>query len=368
MQDLSVTDCIQLINSNLEQTTPVISVIGELANYRVSKGRWLYFDLKDDTSIVRFFGSISNLSQPIVDGMLLKVICTPKLHPQYGFNLNVIALQPFGEGSIKRSIELLKLKLEQEGLFADNHKREIVYPPHKIALITSMQSAAYADFIKIIAERWARVEIEVCDVLVQGSEAAQQIIKALQYFNKNFDKYDVVVLIRGGGSPEDLSAFNDEHLTRAVYNSIIPTMVAIGHEIDVCLAELAADRRASTPSNAAELLVPDTKTVLSDLRQKKDNLRLWTTLNIKSMQENNLALKSDIQRLINLKFGSIKSYLNSRLQIIDAYNPEQILKRGYAIVKDKGRVITSTKGVQQGDKLEIKLYNGKLDTEVIKIK
>src|SRR5665213_3602045 len=270
--ELGVSDFVALLNQTLEYAYPGVVITGELANFRVSKNKWVYFDLKDELASVKFFGSVYNLPGPLEDGMLLRVRGQPRLHPLYGFSVTVSSIQPAGEGSIKRAAALLQAKLAAEGLFDESRKRPLPYPPSRIGLITSAQSAAYADFIKIINARWQGVEIQLIDVQVQGEVAPDQITAALERFNGEAEPPETIVIIRGGGSAEDLAAFSTEQVTRAVAASRVPTLVAIGHEIDLSLAELAADRRASTPSNAAELLVPDRAQALAQLRIAAETL------------------------------------------------------------------------------------------------
>ncbi|MGH7193321.1 MAG: exodeoxyribonuclease VII large subunit, partial [Candidatus Saccharimonadales bacterium] len=263
---LGVSDFVALINQTLEFAYTNVTITGELANLRVSKNRWLYFDLKDEGASVRFFGTVYNLPGPLEDGMLLKVRGQPRLHPSYGFSVNVMNISPAGEGTIRRAAQLLQAKLAKEGLFDESRKRPLPYPPSRIGLITSKQSAAYADFVKILDARWHGLGVEVIDVQVQGEAAPPQLAAALEQFNALAVPPEVIVLIRGGGSAEDLAAFSTEQVARAVAASRVPTLAAIGHETDLSLAELAADVRASTPSNAAELLVPDRRQVAAALK------------------------------------------------------------------------------------------------------
>ena len=271
--ELSVSQFVDSINQTFEFAYPIISVIGEVANFKISKGTWVYFDLKDDNSSIRCFTSVYKLNFPVEDGMIIKVVGQPKLHNSYGFSFNVQSIQPVGEGTIKKAIDLLEKKLLAEGLFDDKRKRPIPYPPKKIGLITSSESAAYADFIKIINSRWVGLEIVLYSVLVQGDKAPAEICAAIKYFNELAEAPEVLVITRGGGSSEDLWAFSTEEVTRAVAASRVPTLVAIGHEIDLSLAEKAADKRASTPSNAAEILVPDKKDSINNLAQNYDQIQ-----------------------------------------------------------------------------------------------
>ncbi len=360
---LSVSDFVGLLNQTLEFAYPNVSIVGELANLRVSKGRWLYFDLKDELSSVKFFGTIYNLPGPLEDGMLLKVRGQPRLHPQYGFSINVQNIQPAGEGSIKKAAALLEAKLKAEGLFEPSRKRVLPHAPNRIGLIASSESAAYHDFIKIIKERWGGVNIELADVQVQGELAPGQIIEAIEYFNQAAETPEVLVITRGGGSAEDLAAFSTEQVTRAVAASRIPTIVAIGHEIDISLAELAADLRASTPSNAAQLLVPDKRQISQTLAESR--LRLGQLLSSKTGEaRQNLAVAV---QLLHSRISQLLRAESDRLlglqKLLAALNPEVILRRGYAVVRQNGKVIRSVKAVHSGS-LNIQLADGSLETQV----
>ena len=225
--ELSVSDFVALLNQTLEFAYPSVTIIGELANFRVSKNRWVYFDLKDDKASVKFFGTVYQLPGPLEEGMLLKVRGQPRLHQLYGFSVNVLSMLPAGEGSIRRAADLLQAKLTVEGLFDPARKRALPYPPSRVGLITSAQSAAYADFIKIMNARWQGVEIELIDVQVQGEPAPEQISQAIEQFNAQALPPEVLVLIRGGGSAEDLAAFSSEQVTRAVAASRVKVSASL---------------------------------------------------------------------------------------------------------------------------------------------
>lgn len=361
---LGVSEFIELVNQTFDLVWPAVSIIGELANFKISKNKWLYFDLKDETSSLKFFGTVYSLSGPLEDGMMLKVSCTPKLHNTYGFSMQVLKIELVGEGSLKRSAELLQIKLSAEGLFDIDKKRSIAYPPSTIGLITSSQSAAYYDFKNIINNRWRGLNISLIDVQVQGDAAINQIAEAFKYFNDHADEYDVVVLIRGGGSPEDLAVFNSEVVTRLVASSKVPTLVAIGHEIDICLAELAADKRASTPSHAAELLVPDKNSVLKNLTLNRRYLN-------RQVEQKFINFNVDLNRINDQLKNSINSYIRNLIQQIDyrkqllsAYDPNKVLRRGYSIVRKKGNLVRDIKTLELNDILDIQLANGKIASEI----
>jgi exodeoxyribonuclease VII large subunit len=265
----SVSDAIAVINQTFDSVYPTMTVVGELANFNISKNRWVYADLKDDSAKMRLFGTIFQLPGPLEDGMQLEIVGEPRLHPQFGFSLNIRSIRPVGEGSIKKAANLLQEKLEKEGLFSEIRKRPVPYAPIRVGLIASEESAAYFDFIKILNARWQGVEVELYNSVVQGDSAVESLVSAISFFNQESEPVEVLVMIRGGGSADDLSAFSSEQVVRAVASSRIPTAVAIGHEVDISLAELAADLRASTPSNAAELLFPDKKEQMDVLASKQ---------------------------------------------------------------------------------------------------
>jgi exodeoxyribonuclease VII large subunit len=356
--ELSVSEFVAVFNQTLEFAYPSVTITGELANLRVSKNRWVYFDLKDETATVKFFGTVYQLPGPLEDGMLLKVRGQPRLHNLYGFSVNILSVQPAGEGTIRRAAELLQAKLAAEGLFALERKRPLPYPPRRIGLVTSKQSAAYADFVKIINARWHGLEIQLIDVLVQGEAAVGQITAALEQFNAEAQTPDVLVLIRGGGSPEDLAAFSSEQVTRAVAASRVPTLVAIGHEIDISLAELAADQRASTPSNAAELLVPDRRSVLAELSDLGTRLGIYATQTVEVAREQLQQQLQALEQLTALQLEAATVDARAQRQLLAALNPTAILQRGYAIVRQEGQALTSVKNLRERARLDIELRDG----------
>jgi exodeoxyribonuclease VII large subunit len=361
---ISVSEFVALLNQTFEYAFPSVTISGELANLRVSKGKWLYFDLKDDSSSVKFFGTVYQLPGPLEDGMLLKVRGVPRLHNQYGFSVTVQNIQPTGEGAIRRAAELLKAKLVAEGLFDEARKRSIPYPPKRIGLITSAQSAAYADFMKILAARWQGVSIELIDVQVQGEIAVGQIIDAVEQFNSSAEPPEVLVIIRGGGSADDMAVFNTEQVTRSIAASRIPTLVAIGHEIDVCLAELAADRRASTPSNAAELLVPDRADIYQALETYLEQFHHLVNTKIKSTAgelDRNDELMTEYMRL---RFRGEHERLEASTKLLNAFDPETILRRGYAIVRSGSHTVRRGSDLQQGALVRIQLVDAQFDAAV----
>lgn len=359
-----VSDFVAVFNQTLEHAYPSVIIQGELANFKVSKNRWVYFDLKDEFSSVKFFGTVYQMPGPLEDGLLLQVRGQPRLHQLYGFSVNVQTIQPVGEGSIKRAAALLEAKLTKEGLFDPERKRRLPYPPVRIGLITSGQSAAYADFIKIMNERWGGTEISLADVQVQGEQAPGQIINALEFFNSQAEPADVIVITRGGGSPEDLAAFNTEHVTRAVAASRIPTLVAIGHEVDISLAEMAADQRASTPSNAAQLLVPDKEQLLRQLPAIQKQLGQLLGQTVERRQKDARDRAGDLRDIMKRLLDEESHNLRLKERLLGVLDPRAALRRGYAIVRKDGKLVRRTAQARLGDKLVISLEDGEIKSVV----
>lgn len=330
---LAVSDFIALTNQTLEYAYASIAIEGEVAGFKVNQGKYVFFDLKDNTGSVGCFMTVWQLRQPIEDGMQVVVVAAPKLTNWGKFSLTVQAIRPSGEGNIKRSFDLLKEKLEKEGLFSPERKRTLPELPKHIAIISSTAAAGYADFIKILGDRWGGLAVDVAHVQVQGKDAPDQIIRALRYFNTQEVLPELIAIIRGGGSADDLSAFNDELLVREIAASRIPTVVGVGHETDISLADLAADVRAATPSNAAQLIVPDKyerinriehriRTVSAQLMQEVNRERSRLDASLLSMLES-------MQR----RQQYAREKLESRRQLLGELDPNRVLRRGYAIVR-----------------------------------
>lgn len=355
---MTVSDFVAVLNQTIEYAFPNVVVTGELTNLRVSKNKWVYFDLKDEFSSVKCFGTVYILPGPLEDGMLLNVRAVPRLHNQFGFSLNIMNIQLAGEGSIRKAAELLEGKLVAEGLFEPSRKRPLPYPPVRIGLVASGESAAYADFMKILNTRWRGVGVIHADVQVQGEAAPGQIIAAIEQLNSMANPPDVIVITRGGGSAEDLQAFSTEQVTRSIAASRVPTLVAIGHEVDISLAELAADLRASTPSNAAEILVPDRITVLNNLvtarKQLNQKVRDVISNEHEMLLHTHKTLLGNMEGILASKTTALRTYA----QLLDVLSPQAILLRGYAIVRKSGMTVRQTRQLTHGDIIDIGFADG----------
>jgi len=314
--------------------------------------------LKDDNASVGCFMMLFAQRFPLEDGMRVRVRAVPKLTNWGKFSLTVQQVQPVGEGSLKKSFELLKKKLTEEGLFDAAKKRPLPEKILKIGVISSTQAAGYADFCKILNERWGGLTVLTAHTQVQGMTAADQIIRALKYFNEH-GEVDIIAVIRGGGSADDLAVFNDEALVRAIAASKIPVITGIGHEVDESLCDLAADIVASTPSNVAQMLTRDRREVIASI--KADVKRINNLLNTKidDLTEVNRNEITRIAQEIYRKIETIGADVSSQIKILAQLNPENVLARGYALVRGKATL---------GEDIEIETQNEFITANVKAIK
>jgi exodeoxyribonuclease VII large subunit len=329
----SVSDFVAVANQTLEYAYPSVFVEGEVAEFKVSQNKWVYFKLKDASSTVECFMTVWQLRVPIEDGMKIIISAVPKITQWGKFSLNVKSVRPSGEGALKKSFEMLKSKLETEGLFALERKRQLPRIPGYIAVISSTQAAGYADFIKILNDRWGGITVDVAHVQVQGADAPDQIIRAINYFNQIDKLPEVIVIIRGGGSADDLSAFNDEPLVRIIASSRIPTLVGVGHEVDESLADLVADVSASTPSNAAQILVPDRTEIIRAVNVQISSLLPRISQVIEQQRQHiNAELLSIFEKTEQAIDEQVRHVILLK-NVLAQLDPNAVLARGYALVR-----------------------------------
>lgn len=363
-----VSDAVAVINQTLDYAYPTMTVVGELSDFRVAKGKWVYAALKDQESSLKLFGTIYMLPGPLEDGMMVEIQAQPRLHKLYGFSMQLTSIRPVGEGAIKKAADLLKAKLTSEGLFAPERKRTITPYPQRVALLTAADSAAEADFIKIMQQRWVDVELSVYPIAAQGDDAIRSVTEAISAANQDAGGLDALVLTRGGGSADDLAAFSSEQVTRAVAASRVPTIVAIGHEVDVSLAELAADMRASTPSNAAELLFPDKAALIDQLDIQRKRLSDTIDATLRYRHESLLQQRDQLQQLVEQTLTRRHEALVAARRLVTSTHPEALLAKGYSLVTSagSGRLVRSATQVSSGDILQMQLHDGRIETRVIK--
>lgn len=385
MEDIvwSVSEFIAVTNQTLEGAYPRVSIVGEVSGFNEWRNQLVFFDLKDEGGVVNCMVPLSSLGFQFEEGMQVQIIGKPRLTAKGRFSISVGVVIPHGAGALQRAFELLKKKLENEGLFDDQRKRALPDYPERVAVITAGQSAAWADFQKIAKERWPLARLDLYDSQVQGATAASQIVSAVEAANSASELADVLVIVRGGGSLEDLHSFNDEHVIRAVAGSRIPTVSGIGHESDTTLIDYVSDRRASTPTNAAQIVFPDREIAKASLLDAKNNLLSIITQNLNQHRHRIHISLGALERLggtgrireqLRTKYTYLMQTEQVKLQqtrvrvrglhsLLDSLNPKLVLKRGYAIVR-VGNQLASTADVNIGDTLTVELSKKIIKSEV----
>lgn len=362
-----------------------VCVRGELSNYKIYPSGHHYFTLKDSESSIRcvmFKSSASKLRFRPESGMGVTAFGRVSVYPRDGaYQLYCSGLMPEGTGDLQVAFEQLKKKLDEEGLFDRTHKKPLPRYPERIAIITSSAGAAVHDIIRILGHRWPLTKVLLLPVRVQGTEAPPEIVGAIRYANE-FKVADVIITGRGGGSIEDLWAFNDERVARAIYASEIPVISAVGHEPDVTISDYVADVRASTPSNAAELAVPDINEFteglhsyeirsrqamakkLAALRTKLDSISGKRVMQepAASIDNRRIELDRSRDRLLSAQEHILSEKKHEFVRLtaaLDAMSPLKVLSRGYSITTGSGgKNIKSVNEIHAGDKLTVRLADG----------
>lgn len=354
----SVSQFLTVLNQTLEYAYSSVLIEGEVASFKINQGKWVFFDLKDAESSVGCFMPLSQLRAPIEDGMKVIVKGGAKVTKWGRFSVTVRQIMPVGEGNIKKSLEMLKKKLAEEGLFDAAKKREIPEDLKRIGVISSTQAAGYADFCKILNARWGGLEVFTAHTQVQGMDAADQIIRALKYFNER-GEVDIIAIIRGGGSADDLAVFNDEKLVREIAASKIPVITGIGHEVDESLADLAADIKASTPSNVAEMLTPDKGAIKARIRNNMTGIGNRVKTEIAGARSVIERTVTEVKRGVELKIQTTAREIEGKLKMLEGMNPEKVLKRGYAIVSGE---------MAEGNIVKITTFSEEAEAKIVKVK
>lgn len=381
-QIIGVKAFLDILNETLSFAFPAVMVEGEVSSFKINQGKWVFFDLKDGDATLPCFMPVYQLKVPLEDGMKVRVGGVPKVTNWGRFSFTAKTVTLAGEGELKRAFELLKAKLKQEGLFDPARKRPLPRFPQRIGLITSGASAAYADFIKILGQRWGGLDVQLADIQVQGAAAPDQVIGAISYFNEMATPPDVLVVIRGGGSLEDLQAFNTEAVARAIAASRTPVLVGVGHEVDVSLADFAADQRAATPTDAARLVVPDRTEMAAQVANFRRHIEQALGVALTERGHAIARQVAALEHFVRLPRARVESLegrlLHSQRQILQlqrqklvgmqrlmaSFDPKATLKRGYAIVRRDERVVTAANQVSPGNSLMIQLAAGTLKAKV----
>lgn len=390
---LSVTELNQLVRGKLERDPDLQSVCirGEISNYKLYPSGHHYFSLKDSESAIRcvlFKGNALSLRFRPENGMQVLAVGRVSLYPRDGsYQFYCTRLLPDGAGDLSVAFEQLKQKLFQEGLFDSARKKQLPVFPHRIGIVTSPAGAAVHDMLRILGKRYPLSRVILLPVRVQGAEAPGEIARAIDYANAHAIA-DVLIVGRGGGSVEDLWAFNDEGVSRAIHRSRIPVVSAVGHEPDVTISDFTADLRAATPSNAAELVAPDQSelraalegmraSMLASMRQRLTRSRQQLTgLSASPMLRNPMNYLQERRLRLDKLTGDFRRVGTRLLQArrqdlirlsasLDAMSPLKVLARGYSMTADAdGRLISSVTEVSPGQSLTILVSDGRIRAAV----
>lgn len=356
-----------------------VTVTGEISNLKYHSSGHVYFSINDENSKINCFfpaSYVRNLSYELGDGLEVVINGYINVYKKGGtYTMFVRTVTVAGEGNLAMAFQLLKDRLSKEGLFDPAHKKPIPEFPHKIGIVTSRTGAAVQDILKIITSRNNLVDIIIFPVQVQGEGAAQDIADTLDMISQNdeFSDIDTLIVGRGGGSTEDLWAFNEEVLARAIYRCTIPVISAVGHEIDFSISDFVADRRAETPTAAAELAVPDLREIRLSLEKHKTDLlsRLNAKVKTDTLMIENCML--EIRNTMERRLAEYSHKLETMKLFLEENNPSSVLKKGYGILEDmSGNVVSSVNHIKEGERYVLALKDGRIiftvnNTEVEKI-
>ncbi|MEO1497752.1 MAG: exodeoxyribonuclease VII large subunit [Planctomycetota bacterium] len=387
LQALSVAELTAQIKGSLEAQFPSVWVTGEVSNLSRPQSGHCYFTLKDDAAQIRavvWRGSASRMKFDLRDG--LELVCRGRIDvygPRGSYQLVIDQAMPKGVGALELALRELKAKLQREGLFDADRKRPLPRFPRRIGFVTSATGAAVRDFLQVLARRWRGVDVLVIPTRVQGDGAAEEIAEAIRLANQVQPPLDTLVVGRGGGSLEDLWAFNDEPVVRALAASAVPTISAVGHEIDFTLADFAADVRALTPSEAAERVVPSADELTSRVASIADRMSRATWRALRTRRDRLAAvevrrpvarphalledrarrvdeLEQQATRGVRRRIETARGRIATLTAQIDSLSPLGVLARGYSLTTaaDTGRVVRDADAVRVGERIKTRLSAG----------
>ncbi|MBI5299216.1 MAG: exodeoxyribonuclease VII large subunit [Deltaproteobacteria bacterium] len=368
----SVSELTRQIRSNLEKEFVEVWIAAEISNFRSPSSGHFYFTLKDDKaqiSAVMFHGANGNLPFKLAEG--LEVICHGRVtvyESRGQYQIVVDHCEPKGIGALQLAFEQLKKKLQAEDLFETRHKKPLPFLPKTIGVVTSSTGAAIQDILKVLHRRFPSVDVILAAVKVQGEGSAEEIAEAISLLNQR-DDIDVMIVGRGGGSMEDLWAFNEEVVARAIFASRIPIISAVGHEIDFTIADFVADVRAPTPSAAAEIAVPKREDLLMHLEQLKQQLFKSPLRRFPDLMMRSDDLRSRLQFGWQVSFDKRFQHFKKLCSNLDHLSPLNVLAKGYSVVQKVGdpRPIKSTKDLKKGEEVEITFHEGKSTAKLTEV-
>lgn len=340
-----------------------LTVTGEISNLKYHSSGHLYFSISDENSKINCFFPAQyarGLHYELGDGLAVIIHGYLNVYKKGGtYTLFIRSIEIAGEGNLAMAFQMLKEKLDAEGLFDPAHKKPIPRFPRRIGIVTSNTGAAVRDIIKIIESRTSLTDMIVFPVLVQGSEAAADIAATIDMINRDFDDIDTLIVGRGGGSMEDLWAFNEEIVARAIYRSRIPVISAVGHEIDFTIADFVADRRAETPTAAAEMAVPDIRELMQRAESWQNSLMADLKKKVSYADLRTEKLFAEMRHVLQGRVNAYRHELESCRLLLDENHPYRVLRKGYAVLEDAaGRNLASISDLRDGQSYRLKLKDG----------
>ena len=392
---LSVSDVNALVRTTLEGAFGELWIEGEISNYTRAASGHRYFTLKDERSQIRavmFRGAGQYLRFEPENGMQVVIRATMTVYePRGEYQLNIQVLEPAGIGALQIAFEQLKKKLEEEGLFDPARKKELPFLPQRLGIVTSPTGAAIRDILTILRRRYPNIHVVIYPTLVQGDEAPPQIVEGIRTLDE-LGRVDVIIVTRGGGSMEDLWAFNDERVARAIAACGIPVISAVGHEIDFTIADFVADLRAPTPSAAAEIVVGQKDILVESISLLRSRLAIACNARVREvkallqaskpsrllaslrgMAQRSSQQTDDLSRRLALGISSLvaakRESFAGRAAALEALSPLKALDRGYSIATWAGqkKPLSSVESLSAGDAISLRLSDGKLDCDIIEV-
>lgn len=365
---VSPSECLAILNQSLNYAFHGITVVGEISSFKVSK-QYVFFDIKDEGSALNCFSTVYQLAQfetvgsQLKDGTAVEAMLSPKVLDSGRLSFTVMKLKVVGEGQIKNQLDELKLKYQKLGFFDPARKRPLPNLPSQIAVISSADAAGWKDFLHILNLNWPSVKINFYNVNVQGQDAPTQIVRAISLANQN-SANQMITIIRGGGSADDLSTFNHQAVIEQIFGSNLPILLGVGHKVDVTLSELVADRAAATPTDAANIIFPKYADFMEELKAKLNSARLATAHQreglIVKLKDSLTSAKHKLFTDLNL----MNSYLNLARQKIESADINNLFDKGFLSLASENFKSLKAKKLKTGQVIKLSGKNVTIKAEL----
>lgn len=365
---VSPSECLAILNQSLNYAFHGITVLGEISSFKVSK-QYVFFDIKDETSSLNCFSTVYQLAQfetagsQLKDGTAVEAMLSPKVLDSGRLSFTVMKLKVVGEGQIKNQLDELKLKYQKLGFFDPARKRYLPSLPNEIAVISSADAAGWKDFLHILNLNWPSVKINFYNVNVQGQDAPSQIVNAIILANQN-PANQMITIIRGGGSSDDLSTFNDQAVIEQIFGSNLPILLGVGHKVDVTLSELVADRAAATPTDAANIIFPKCSEFIDELKLNLQNVQNQHSNKIKEFITDLLNQLAAAKHKLFADLNLMNSYLNLARQKIESADINNLFDKGFLSLAAENFKSLKAKKLKTGQAIKLSGKNVTIKAEL----